>query len=164
MKVNVINVGDPWTPPGGSTLYTIHVEGMGEPQRTFDASLAVLGEHEAEEYTSKKGKTYLRVPKAPGSFTPKLKHFAADPKKMQQDLNLEIKRNQSIQRQVAVKGAVELISVGVRKYSDLTAVYNDLMRLLNPEQVLEETYEVEDQGDFAKFLADDQPPVQNYDE
>lgn len=136
MKINVTNVGEPWTPPsGGDALYTIHVEGVGEPQKTFDKALAVVGEHEAEQYQSKTGKTYYRTPKPSGGYAgPRAatgpKEFKADPAKMKQDLSLEVARNQSIQRQVAVKAAVDLIVAGKIEYDEMYRTYGYIMELL----------------------------------
>lgn len=60
-KILVKQVGKPWLPPGGKDpLYSIMLEGYGEPQKTFDVKLAHEGEHEAESFTSKSGKTFWR--------------------------------------------------------------------------------------------------------
>jgi hypothetical protein len=147
-------------------MYTIHIENKGEPQKTFDAALASLGEHEAEEYQSKSGKTYWRVPKA-GGYAPRssgAKTFQADPKKLKQEMTLEVAKNLSIQRQVAMKGAVDLIVADKRKYNQLHDTYADLMQLLNPDQAPDPFDGVEvpmtDMGDFAA----EQPPIEAYDQ
>ncbi len=125
MKIKVTSVGEPWkATPESDALYTIHIEGHGEPQKTFDAALAVVGEHEAEEYQSKAGKPYWRTPKASGAFQRAaggVKKFEADPKKLDQDKTLTIATNQSIQRQVAYKGVIDLIAADK---IDINAMYD----------------------------------------
>lgn len=65
---------------------------------------------------------------------PATKEFKADPAKMAQDKHLAIATNQSIQRQVAMKGTVELIVGGIRKYDDLQVTFDDLMGLLTRKE------------------------------
>lgn len=70
--------------------------------------------------------------KSGGSFSGGgTKVFKADPDKMDQDKKLAIATNQSIQRQVAMKGAVELIVAGKREYGELTSTFKDLMDLIS---------------------------------
>lgn len=83
------------------------------------------------------------------------KQYKADPDKMQQDFTLEKAKNMSIQRQVAVKGAVELIVAGKAELTDLHVTYTDLMRLLTEPNW--ETF-------VANYTEDDDlPPVEVYD-
>lgn len=81
--------------------------------------------------------------------------FKADPDKMKQEYTLAQATNMSIQRQVALKGAIELVVAG--KSDDVVESYVDLMRLLS-------------EPDWAKFDApmddrfeNDLPPVESYD-
>lgn len=98
MKINVTNVGAPWRASETSDpMYTINIEGQGEV-KTFDASLAVLGEHEAESFQSKGGKTYWRIPKAAKPYTPTKKSYEADPNKIS-----------SIEMQKAIAEARQLV-------------------------------------------------------
>jgi hypothetical protein len=94
-----------------------------------------------------------------------VKKFEADPVKLKQEFNLEVHKNQSIQRQVAVKGVVDLIVAGKRDYAQLEDTYNDLMVLLNPKQVeIKPVETVTDKGDFAAInFEPDLPPVEVYD-
>lgn len=82
------------------------------------------------------------------------KVYKADPDKLKQEMTLETARNQSIQRQVAVKGAVELIVAGKREYDQLHTTYVSLMELLT-------------EHDWQKFGSpsepeSDGPPLDNY--
>lgn len=127
MKINVTAVGEPWKPnPEADPLYTINVEGMGEPQKTYDAALAAVGEHEAEKYTAKSGKDYWRSPKAFRGSTGK--SFKADPEKMKQDHDLAVATNQSIQRQKAADIAAQLVMAGSR--DDLRSTFDELMQMI----------------------------------
>lgn len=184
MKITVTNVGKGWLPPNAQPdadpLYSLVVEGMGEPIKTYDKALAVLGEHEAEEYTAKSGKTYWRLPKArtfPPQFPVKggVKEFKADPAKMKQEFSLEVARNQSIQRQVALKAAVELtIADGTGIPTEVvTEYFNHFMGLLATpwqptEDMTAEEFDqvVEEAGDFKKInpVDDDLPPLSAYEE
>lgn len=72
------------------------------------------------------------------------KVYKADPDKMKQEYTLEQARNMSIQRQVAAKGAIDLVIAG--RASDIVKTYTDLMTLLS-------------EPDWRRFLAhDDEPP------
>ena len=106
MKIKVTHVGDAWQPsPDADPLYTIHIEGNGEPQRTYDAALAVVGTHEAEYFKSKKGKVYWRTPKPKEEQASSgAREFKADPIKQE-----------SIEWQACLKAAVEV----VRDYNTL---------------------------------------------
>ena len=57
--------------------------------------------------------------------------FKADPEKLEQDKTLTVATNRSIQRQVAMKGTVDLIVAGKISYSDLHLGYTSLMELLS---------------------------------
>lgn len=124
-KVEVLSVGNAWTPPNrpdADPMYTLIIKGQGEPVKTYDKKLATVGEHEAESYQSKSGKTYWRIaePASEASSESYSKH----------DM-LEIAKNQSIQRQVAVKGAVELTYSGIAQWDDFEMTFDRLMRLLS---------------------------------
>lgn len=88
MKIKVTQVvGQGWkADDNADTLYTVHIEGQGEPQKTYDESLARVGEHEAESFVAKSGKTYWRTkrpqmaPRAP--YKQSVKEFKADKDKM----------------------------------------------------------------------------------
>lgn len=168
-KINVIHVGTAWKPkdnPNADPLYTIHIEGMGEPQKTFDASLAVLGEHEAESFPSKGGKTYWRTPKK--QWTKRDEQFKADPDS-----------RESIEWQTSLKAAVEVVrdyhmttgpgSIDLKEYCklvDKAAVHFKNLINVKPTSVttdeeIEDT--PEDAGDFAKINpVDDKPPLDSY--
>ncbi len=128
MKINVTHVGSPWRAnPQADYLYTIHIEGYGEPQKTFDAELAAEGEHEAEQYQAKaSGKTYWRVPKPLGSSVSRSK-----------PLERSVDQTASIQRQVALKAAVEFTGYQVDKHDakDVVAtakLFNDFLAETEP--------------------------------
>lgn len=91
-----------------------------------------------------------------GSFNKSTGKYQADPVKLKQDYNLEVARNQSIQRQVALKGAVDLIVAAKRDYGELTVTFDDLMDLLKPKREV-----VQDTGDFAKINPDDFVPTED---
>lgn len=130
MTIKVTAVSEGWrATPTSDPLYTIAVEGHAEPQKTYDPALNVIGEHEAESFQSKTGKTYWRKPGNVRRSAPK--EFKADPQKLKQDFTLAVAQNLSIQRQVAVKGVVELIVAGKRDYKDLQVTFDDLMGLLS---------------------------------
>lgn len=89
--------------------------------------------------------------------------YSADPKKLEQEFKLEVAKNLSIQRQVAVKGAVDLIVAGKMEYKDLGVVFDSLMGLLNPKLHQDVVVDAED---FAKINPTDfdEPPIESYDE
>lgn len=85
------------------------------------------------------------------------KSFTADPKKLEQEFKLEVARNQSIQRQVAFKGVIDLMvsgKIGV----DALDVWFDLAmdKLANQWHATKNI--VVDSGDFAKINPDDFVP------
>lgn len=94
--------------------------------------------------------------------------YRADPDKMKQEFTLEQARNMSIQRQVAVKGAVDLVVAG--KAHDIMLAYVDLMTLLaepdwykfKMELGLQE--QIEDPEIALDRAFDDLPPVENYED
>ncbi len=101
MKINVTKADEGWLPAGAKdALFTIYIEGMGEPQRTYDKALAVVGEHEAEEFTSKSGKKFWRTPRVPNPYQGRggAKEFKADPLKQS-----------SIEWQSSIKAAAEIV-------------------------------------------------------
>lgn len=65
---------------------------------------------------------------------PQAKVYKADPDKLAQDYTLETAKNMAIQRQVAVKGAVDLIVAGRVAYTGLHEAYASLMELLSEPQ------------------------------
>lgn len=83
--------------------------------------------------------------KIPTTEAPPTKRFQADPDKMAQDLNVAKATNMSIQRQVAIKSAVDLVVAG--KYDDLTTTYVNIMQLLS-------------EPDWRKFDAPDLTPTE----
>lgn len=85
------------------------------------------------------------------------KVFKADPDKMKQTYTLEVAKNMSIARQVAVKAAVELTASWNYNAEKFYKVYVDVMVLLS-------------EPDWTKFAApidnrfeNELPPVENYD-
>lgn len=82
-----------------------------------------------------------------------VKKFEADPKKLKQELDIETARNMSIQRQVAVKGTIDLIVSGKLDYDQLHAGYVHIMELLS-------------EHDWQRFVSqgDDQPPIETYED
>lgn len=134
MKVEVTNVSEPWKfNDTADPLYTIVLKDYGEPVKTYDLELAKLGEHEAEEYTAKSGKTYWRLVKQSKWLGGGTKKFEADPKKLQQEFSLEVAKNLSIQRQVSLKACVDLVVADKIAYTGLDATFDHLMLLLNPK-------------------------------
>lgn len=114
MKINVTHTSEGWRPPKAASdfpaIYTIHIEGYSESQKTMDASLATVGTHEAEEYTAKSGKTYWRSiepENVPGATE---KVSKADPAKQE-----------SIEWQACLKAAVET----VHDYNSLAQISSD---------------------------------------
>lgn len=103
-KIKVTQASQGWKArPTSDPLFTIHIEGEGEPQRTFDKELAVVGEHEAEKFTAKNGKEYWRTPKKPGgnqelTFRTE-RQFKADPEKQE-----------SIEWQSCLKAATDTVN------------------------------------------------------
>ncbi len=156
MKVNVTSVNpNPWKPDDAPAdfkpIYTFNIEGQGEPQKTTNPALATVGEHEAYQKPSKSGKLYWYTDEeAKLTFPTKSKSFQADPIKLKQEYSLEVAKNLSIQRQVAVKGVVDLIVAGKREYGDLQITFDDLMVLLNPK-LAEEDVVIERAEDFVKI-------------
>lgn len=71
MRIKVNKVSDGWlSRPGADPLFTLYCDGMGEPIRTYDKELAMMGIHDAEEYVKKgnpekgyKDKHYWRLVK-----------------------------------------------------------------------------------------------------
>lgn len=79
------------------------------------------------------------------------KVFRADLDKMKQDFTLQQATNMSIQRQVAVKGAVDLIVAKARLYSQFYETYTDIMELLS-------------EPNWRNFkLSKEEVPIENYD-
>lgn len=171
MRVNVINVGSPWRAnPNMDFLYTLNIEGRGEPIKTFDAALAQLGEHNAEEYTSKSGKQFWRLVKdSQGSpETPAAsREFKADPLKQA-----------SIEWQSSLARGVETVrdfytfnpdklpkELADYKKDIVNAAITFAMTVeMKPEVKVGEDDRVEDAGDHARINQDDLPPLDSYDE
>lgn len=67
MRIKVDKVGPGWKPDNAAAdfplIYTLYCDGIGEPIKTMDSELAMVGVHEAEEYPSKSGKMYWRLTK-----------------------------------------------------------------------------------------------------
>lgn len=108
-KIKVTYVSKGWKPDNAEAnfkpIYTIHIEGEAEPQKTQDPVLAELGTYEAETYPTKSGKTYWRsVETATIMAEARDTQFKADPVKQE-----------SIEWQSALKAAVE----AVHDYYDL---------------------------------------------
>lgn len=151
MKVNITAVGEPWRAiPESDALYTITIEGMGEPKKTFDSALAIVGEHEAESYTSKAGKEYWRTPKATAykGSTGGTKQFKADPES----------RN-SIEKQKALAEAVNYVN-GQEQHTeeDVRLAY-----VLHVAQKFLEFIREPESVDVLTSIDDDKPPIENYD-
>lgn len=70
------------------------------------------------------------VPVPTHTATPAPRRYEADPAKMKQEYNLDVAKNMSIQRQVAMKGVVDLVVAGKRDYDTLIDTYCDLMEIL----------------------------------
>ncbi len=131
MNVEVTSVSEPWKfNDTADPMWTVVLKDHGEPVKTYDAELAKVGSHEAEEYTAKSGKVYWRTIKAKKSFGGGVKKFEADPKKMAQDLTLTMATNSSIQRQVSYKGVIDLIVAGKIDLRDMYRYFGYSMELL----------------------------------
>lgn len=152
MAIKVLHVGEPWkATPTSDPMWMITVEGMGEPQKTYDAALSTPGEYDAESYESKAGKTYWRLKGSKSSYKGAggAKVFKADPDKMKMAWTIETARNQSIQRQVALKLALEQNQVD--KANDIEEQFDRFMKLLvTPWQPVPQDT-VTEAGDFAKI-------------
>ena len=129
MNVTVTHVSDPWKfNEDSDPMWTVVLKDRGEPVKTYDSGLAQLGEHDAEEYTSKTGKVYWRLVKKK-SFGG-VKEFKADKDKMKQDLTLATATNHSIQRQVAYKGVIDLVVADKIDLDDWYRYFGYSMELL----------------------------------
>jgi hypothetical protein len=109
----------------------------------------------------------LEAPAA--TWTPPAKTYKADPDKLKQEYSLDVAKNMSIQRQVAVKSTIDLIVAGKRKYSQLIGTYCDLMEILSePDwRELEELKEMEESlppVELYDNVPDDIPSEEEYDE
>jgi hypothetical protein len=127
MKITVKQVGQGWKPkdkPDADPLYSIMLVDWSEPQKTYDPELAVVGEHEAEQYQSKSGKTYWRVPKgsaSQASYTPASEAKASDPTRS------------SIEKQQALIQAVAFVNGdmgGDDRLKQVEAAYHRFVELL----------------------------------
>lgn len=170
MRVNITKVlPKPWVPtdkPDADPLYTIHIEGQGEPQKTYDPALTTQGWHEAETFKSKSGKEYWRTPKENNNLPTATGQvqYKADPDKQT-----------SIEWQACLKAAVETVSNYYSLAGELPDSLEDYKRdivnavvtftktiQLKPDEVVREAPEtMTDQGDYAQV---DQPPIESYEE
>lgn len=127
MNIKVKSVELDWKSDDGQKVKNIIVTESGEVYKTWSKTIASEGWSGEVEVYEKNGEKLVKQPWSKGQAT---KGFKADPAKLEQDKLLAIATNRSIQRQVAVKGAVELIATGKRSYADLQLTYYDLMELL----------------------------------
>lgn len=130
-----------WQSPDGRKVMFRVVTSEGKVFKTWSKTIGKEGwSGEVEEY-EKDGEKFIKQPYSAsagrGSGT---KSFKADPVKLEQDLKLEIARNQSIQRQVALKAAVDVYTAsGISQYTPDTAQeyikghFDYFMKLLNPK-------------------------------
>lgn len=91
---------------------------------------------------------------------PERKQFKADPDKMKQEFTLEQAKNMSIQRQVAVKGAIDLIVAGQGDYASFHAIYVDIMEVLSEPNW--HNFRMQATVDPTTF--DNEPPLELYDQ
>jgi hypothetical protein len=156
MRVKVTSVGIPWKPPqdqNADPLWTINIEGIGEPCKTYDPELAKVGEHEAETFTSKSGKEYWRTSKS--AQKPATQGYKG-------------KDEDAIKAMWAIGQAVQLELVtpkinpnGGPEASNIEVWADKLFAMV--DRVKQGTPDVSkvDRGDFASA---DLPPVELYDE
>jgi hypothetical protein len=151
MRVKVTSVGIPWKPPqdqSADPLWTINIEGIGEPCKTYDPELAKVGEHEAETFTSKSGKEYWRTPKS--AQKPATQGYKG-------------KDEDAIKAMWAIGQAITIYNAGgQREDPSFVEVQADKLFAM-VDRVKQGTPDVSkvDRGDFASA---DLPPVELYDE
>lgn len=166
---------------GGSTVYMFHKpENSPEPGTVLDGTIA-YDKRQNMKFTKAKSGVWANQapPLPPAPVTPAAqvgiptpagapampkptppqvtrqpnKVYKADPDKMKQEFTLEQARNMSIQRQVALKAAVDLISLSA-PYSSrgFSKIYTDMMALLS-------------EPDWRKFqIQDDDQPTSESDD
>lgn len=71
------------------------------------------------------------APSTQAAAGPRASTYKADPDKMKQEFSLEKARNMSIQRQVAAKGAIDLVVAGKVEYNAFYQTYAAIMHLLS---------------------------------
>lgn len=134
MNIKVKSVELAWKSDDGKILKHIVVTEDGQTFRTFSKTIAKEGWSGEVEVYEKNGENLVKQPQKAGFGT---KEFKADPVKLKQDLALQIATNQSIQRQVALKCAVEVyvaqVGAGWEDYSRIQETFEDFMKLLNPK-------------------------------
>ena len=150
MKITVKEGKEVWKSPDGKVkIYDITLDN-GTIMHTKSDRIAGGGEFDVEVY-EKNNKTYVRQLPKEGNFSPSGKTFKADPEKMKQEWTLEVARNQSIQRQVAYKGVIDLVVSDKIELGEFELWFDLSMNFLanpwNKEAVQE---------------AEDQPPVEVY--
>lgn len=132
MNLKVKSVELDWKSDDGQKVKSIIITEDGEVYKTWSKTIAAEGWSGEVEVYEKNGEKLVKQPWKQSSRSG-TKEFKADPAKMKQDYALQVKTNQSIQKQVALKGAVDLIVAGKRPYEDLELTYYDLLNLLNPK-------------------------------
>lgn len=114
--------------------YTISTVMVDDDDTTAEAYGTVAEGQEGEMVYDETYKKWTFKPaRATGGFgggASGVKQVKADPEKMAQDKILAIATNLSIQKQVALKGAVELIVASKREYGELKVTFDDLLNLL----------------------------------
>lgn len=133
--VKIDSAEQTWKSPDGQRVLFRVVTSEGKAYKTFSKTIGKEGwTGEVEEY-EKNGEKFIKQPDTGGAYRGGgTKSFKADPVKLNQDLKLEIARNQSIQRQVALKAAVDVYcSSEAILVTDIETIFNDFMRLLNPK-------------------------------
>lgn len=163
MKIVVKDVGKGWRPddkPDADPMYTISVEGQTEPQKTYDPLLAVVGEHEAEQYTAKSGKNYWRTPKPQKQWSkPQEKVFRADP-----DTRESIQIQQALIQAVALQnGSIEDKPLQERVDDTLMVASQFLTFLRDPARLMEAQTTPVITLPIDDITLDDLPPAELYD-
>lgn len=135
MKVTVKTVGKGWKPDGAGEdfkpIYTLITLEHSEPIKTQDPALTIPGEHEAESYTAKSGKTYWRTMGATKAYKPQEKVFKADP-----DSRASIEKQKALAEAVNfINGLIEPQDSGERIKAVLSTAKSFLGFLNDPESV-----------------------------
>ncbi len=184
MKVQVTHVSEGWKPndagPNFKLIYTIHLDGYSEPQKTQDETLAVLGNHDAEQYVAKSGKPYWRTI---GSGQIVLHQGSSAPQSTDNRYKADPVKQESIEWQACLKAAVEtvhawnqLASLQDKDWSVPTlpdykkqiveAVVTFTQTIEKKPDTITPAYEATetmvDQGDYAQVSLEELPPVEAY--
>lgn len=136
--VKIDSAEQTWKSPDGQRVLFRVVTSEGKAYKTFSKTIGKEGwTGEVEEY-EKNGEKFIKQPDTGGAYRGGgTKSFKADPVKLNQDLKLEIARNQSIQRQVALKAAVDLTIAGMKENGSnpgaVDRYFEHFMKLLNPK-------------------------------